>query len=357
MKLSVIVPAFNRKEVLGPCLAAILPQLEEGDELIVVDDASDLPVREFLSELEKKWASLRVYHLDSNSGQGHGRNHGVSLANQQTDVLVFIDSDVEILKGSLEKIRHFFDLYGDISGLTGRLKAEQTSKSSFFTRYKNSYMNYIFGLQSSEVNFLYGSICAVRSRDFIPWPEKFLGVEDSELGMKMVAQGKKLVFMQELEVVHLKNYGPWSLLKNDFLVPFGFARCFWLYRGWRAYIPFLKRHSPGGFSHIKPFQVYSLFIVIALVSLVSFLPYQYSLGLLGLFFVLNGGFFWFLFKRHSFTFLVFALGWTFLDQIVMFFGAIFGLIYHGVYLLYRFLFGRSKKVPPVTRVWEDSVEK
>jgi glycosyltransferase involved in cell wall biosynthesis len=53
LDLSIIVPAFNRKEVLKPCLEAILAQLQAGDELLVIDDASDWPVREYLEELEK----------------------------------------------------------------------------------------------------------------------------------------------------------------------------------------------------------------------------------------------------------------------------------------------------------------
>lgn len=334
MKLSIIIPAFNRKDVLELCLKAIYPQLEAGEEIIVVDDASDWPVREFLEHEEKTHEGLKVYHLQSNCGQGHARNHGAGLADGDHTILVFIDSDVQVQEDTLKKIRHFFELYPDAAAVTGRLSAGTPNgeKASFFTRYKNSYMNYIFGLQSCEVNFLYGSICAIRSQDFIPWPEKFLGVEDTELGMKMVGLGKKLTFMAELEVTHLKNYSFLSLLKNDFLVPFGFARCFWLFSGWQAYVPFVNLVKDVEFSHIKPFQVYSLLVVVALLSLVFFVPYQVGLSLVGLFLILNSGFFWFLAQVHRPLFVVRAIFWTFLDQLVMFLGAICGLLYHGTYL-------------------------
>lgn len=321
-------------------MKAITPQLNAGDELIVVDDASDWPVREFLEVQEKEIEQLRVYHLQSNCGQGHARNHGAGLAKADNDILVFVDSDVALMEDSLQKIRHFFELYPEASAVTGRLRpgSVEGEKVSFFTQYKNTYMNYIFGLQSCEVNFLYGSICAVRARDFMPWPEKFLGVEDTELGMKMVHQGKKLTFMAELEVEHLKNYSLFSLLKNDFLVPFGFARCFWLFKGWQAYIPFFNLVKEVEFSHIKPFQVYSLLTVMSLLILTFFVPYQVGLSLLGLFLLLNGRFFWFIAKVHSPLFFIFSVGWTFIDQIFMFLGAICGLIYHGLYLGLRKIF-------------------
>lgn len=351
MKLSIIVPAFNRKNVLEHCLQALIPQLCAGEELIVVDDASDWPVREYLEAQEKEHDQLKVYHLQNNCGQGHARNHGASLASSQNDIIVFIDSDVLVMEDTLQKIRHFFELYPDTAALTGRLKAgsEDGEKVSFFTRYKNSYMNFIFGLQACEVNFLYGSICAVRSADFVPWPEKFLGVEDTELGMKMVQLGKKITFMAELEVTHLKNYGLWSILKNDFMVPFGFARCFWLFAGWQAYIPFLSYVKDIEFSHIKPFQVYSLLTVVNGIIMAFIAPYKVTLAFLGLFLLLNLRFFWFLGKVHSLPFFLRALPWTLFDQIVMFFGAISGLIYHGLYL-------SMKKLMP-SRPVGDSVEK
>ena len=355
MKLSIIVPAFNRRNVLEHCLSALIPQLTEGEELIVVDDASDWPVREFLEAQEKEHDQLKVYHLQDNCGQGHARNHGASLASSKNDVIVFIDSDVQVMNDTLDKIRHFFELYPETAALTGRLKASSVEgeKVSFFTKYKNSYMNFIFGLQACDVNFLYGSICAVRGVDFIPWPEKFLGVEDTELGMKMTKLGKKITFMADLEVFHLKNYGAWSIIKNDFMVPFGFARCFWLFSGWQAYIPFLSLVKEVEFSHIKPFQVYSLLTVVLGLSVAYFVPYKVALCFLGVFLLLNIRFFWFLGKVHSIQFVLVSLLWTLIDQVIMFLGAISGLIYHGLYLsLYQGL----KKILPSRRVGE-SVEK
>jgi len=335
LDLSIIVPAFNRKEVLQPCLEAILAQLQAGDELLVIDDASDWPVREYLEELEKGNEQLKTYHLQVNCGQGHARNHGASLS--KNEIIVFIDSDVQLLEGNLSQMRQFFSLYPESSAVTGRLSLKHPYHS-YFSRYKNAYMNYIFGLQSFDVNFLYGSICAIKKKDFVPWPEKFLGVEDTELGMTLTAQGKKITFMPELEVVHFKNYSFGSLIKNDFFVPFGFARSFWLFEGWRAYLPIPSKGKTKNFSHILPTQVYSLLVV--MISLLSayYFPWKVWSVFLAMYLILNLKFFHFLATAEGFLFALLSVLWTFVDQLVMLFGAVCGLIYHGAYLFIRPIF-------------------
>ncbi len=332
-QLSIIVPAFNRADLLQICLGNLLAQLLPGDEILVVDDASHEEARRLLEKLDDEHPSIRVYRLHQNYGQGHARNHGAGLANNP--YLVFVDSDVDIGPGNLQRIRDFFQSHPRASAVTGRLSLTHPYPS-FFSRYKNIYMNYIFGLQSEKVNFLYGSVCAIRKIDFIPWPEKFLGVEDSELGLKMTEEGKELFFLPKLEVVHFKNYSFLSLLKNDFFVPFGFARCFWLFQGWRAYLPWGDNRN---FSHIKKEQVYSLLLVSCCLSAFFLVPSQIIapfvyIGVL-LFLILNFKFWKFLVQHEGFRFTFIAIFWTFFDQFVMMLGALSGLIFHGYYLLVK----------------------
>lgn len=341
MDLSIIVPVFNRLDVLTPCLEALLAQLKDGDELLVIDDASDWPIREYLEELEKKNKNLCAHHLPVNKGQGFARNYGVSQAKKS--ILVFIDSDVQILEGGLEKIRQFFNLYPESAAVTGRLSLTHPYPS-FFSRYKNAYMNFIFGLQSFDVNFLYGSICAIQKKDFIPWPERFLWGEDTELGMTLTKMGKKITFMSDLEVIHYKNYSLGSLIRNDFLIPFGFARSFWLFQGWRAYLPTFNKESESKFSHIQPIQVYSLLVVLLSIVGSYFFPWRTTLICFLIYLILNFRFFIFLVSAEGFVFGFMSIFWTFIDQLIMFLGAISGLIYHGVKLLMRPIFRLGESV-------------
>ena len=60
----------------------------------------------------------------------------------------------------------------------------------FFSNYKNVYMNYIFSLNEKKINFLYGSICAIRKSAFLPWPVTLNFGEDTEYGMELTRKGK-----------------------------------------------------------------------------------------------------------------------------------------------------------------------
>ncbi|MEC7275170.1 MAG: glycosyltransferase [Bdellovibrionota bacterium] len=323
--LSIIVPAFNRADLLEICLGNLLAQVCPGDEILVVDDGSSDEARRLLERFEREHPPIKLYRLNRNYGQGHARNHGASLA--ENSILVFVDSDVDIGPGNLARVRDFFDENPKASAVTGRLSLTHPYPS-FFSRYKNTYMNYIFGCQAKRVNFLYGSICAIRSSAFMPWPERYLGVEDSELGLRMAREGHELYFLSDLEVIHFKNYSFKSLLKNDFKVPFGFARCFWLFQGWKAYLPWGHQEK---FSHIQIEQVYSLLIVVLTLAFL-FIPELRLIGVVSgliLFGTLNFHFFKFLLKNEGLRFSVLSFFWTFFDQFVMINGALCGLIYHG----------------------------
>lgn len=327
MKLSIIIPTKDRLEKLELCLAALFYQIKAGDEIIVVDDASDDGSLPYLEKLKKENSSLRVHALKENHGQGFARNFGASLANNE--IVVFIDSDIEVGLDHLEKMRSYFQANPFVSAVTGRLALSHPYKN-FFSRYKNAYMNFIFGLMPKEVNFLYGSICAVRSEDLMDWPEDFLYGEDTELGQRMTEEGKQIHFLSEVEVIHHKSYSLKSLIKNDFMIPMGFARSFLFYSGWKKVFSFHALLGDQSFSHVKNTQIISLFLSLCFIlsllsgSLMALAPI--GLGYLAL----NGGFFSFLYREEGFLFAVRASFWTLFDQVIMFFGAVSGICYHSL---------------------------
>ncbi|MDU8943272.1 glycosyltransferase family 2 protein [Ovoidimarina sediminis] len=86
LRCSIVVPHLNDLPRLTRCLDALLPQLEPGDEVIVVDNGSDFDVAAALPDA----ASLRVL-TQSEPGAGPARNMGVAAASGE--VLLFIDCD------------------------------------------------------------------------------------------------------------------------------------------------------------------------------------------------------------------------------------------------------------------------
>jgi glycosyltransferase involved in cell wall biosynthesis len=199
VNLSVIVAAFNAQKTIGPCLRGLMSELSPDDEIIVINDCSRDGTKEILEG--PYYQNIKVIHLNENRGQGFCRNLGVSHAQHSCDAYVFIDSDIEVLHGSFSVIRKAYDKDQKISALTGMISLEHPF-ANFFSQYKNIYMNSIFSRLPEDINFLYGGVCSIRAADFIRWPEEDLLGEDTQLGLFLAAQGKKI----KLYIISQKSY-------------------------------------------------------------------------------------------------------------------------------------------------------
>ena len=86
MLVSIIIPTYNRFELLKRAIASVEAQSYTNYELIIIDDASTDETRDYLFTLEH--TSLI---LPSNQGVSHARNRGVGMANGE--YIAFLDSD------------------------------------------------------------------------------------------------------------------------------------------------------------------------------------------------------------------------------------------------------------------------
>ena len=84
MKLSIIIPYYNRLEQITRLMQVLEPQITEEVEVIIVDDGSHE------KELDKFKA--KVIHLEENSG-GASIPRNVGLDNATGEYIAFIDSD------------------------------------------------------------------------------------------------------------------------------------------------------------------------------------------------------------------------------------------------------------------------
>jgi GT2 family glycosyltransferase len=98
--LSVLIVAWNSREELGRTLPALLPELEEGDELIVVDNGSGDGTPEAVAEMAPM---ARVVHGGGNLGFAAGCNRGAEQATGE--LLVVLNPDAAPRPGWSEAIR------------------------------------------------------------------------------------------------------------------------------------------------------------------------------------------------------------------------------------------------------------
>lgn len=85
MKISVIIPTYNRASFLESCIQSVLEQSICVDEIIVVDDGST----DNTFQTAKKFDIKYIYQ--NNQGVSKARNNGI--VNAKNDWIAFLDSD------------------------------------------------------------------------------------------------------------------------------------------------------------------------------------------------------------------------------------------------------------------------
>lgn len=87
--VSIILPTYNRAEVLGAAIESVLGQTYSWFELIIVDDGST----DHTEEIVNSYQDDRIwYHkLEKNGGQSKARNYGIRVS--RYDYIAFEDSD------------------------------------------------------------------------------------------------------------------------------------------------------------------------------------------------------------------------------------------------------------------------
>lgn len=101
LQLSVIIPNYNRADALEQTLAALAKQTvpPETYEVIVVDDGSTDASIPLLQNISTSYSLILIQQ--SNGGAGAARNRGVCQA--QSELLVFLDSDMIAAPGLLQQ--------------------------------------------------------------------------------------------------------------------------------------------------------------------------------------------------------------------------------------------------------------
>lgn len=97
--ISVILPTFNRSNVIVRSICSVLNQTYKDFELIIVDDGSTDCTQDMVSRI--KDSRIRYIRHEKNKGAAAARNTGIKAA--QCDLIAFQDSDDEWVPEKLEK--------------------------------------------------------------------------------------------------------------------------------------------------------------------------------------------------------------------------------------------------------------
>lgn len=106
LKLSVIIPVYNRPDELNELLETLTLQTRKPDEVIIVEDGSTISAEEVVDTFRVDLPLF--YYRKENGGQGFARNFGYEKASG--DYLIVFDSDCLIPEKYLEKVAQFLEV-------------------------------------------------------------------------------------------------------------------------------------------------------------------------------------------------------------------------------------------------------
>lgn len=109
--VSIIIPTYNRVNLIGETLDSILDQTYENWECIVVDDGSTDKTAALVAKYIGKDKRFRYFNnIYKKGGQG-ARNTGI--LHSKGDFIIFLDSDDLLAKTCVEKRIYYFNNYKD----------------------------------------------------------------------------------------------------------------------------------------------------------------------------------------------------------------------------------------------------
>jgi glycosyltransferase involved in cell wall biosynthesis len=116
VKISVIIPTHNRAESLKNAMESVLRLKDEADfEFVIVDNNSTDDTRRVV----ESYAPAAKYVFEGNTSFTMARKAGAD--HSSGDVLLYLDDDVLIRKGSLKGIVEVFSRYPDCGVIAGRI--------------------------------------------------------------------------------------------------------------------------------------------------------------------------------------------------------------------------------------------
>ncbi len=314
LELSVIIPTHNASEIIDRVLAAVFQNEGVRKEVIVVDDASTDNTLEVVRNYRCKVVSLR-----EKVGPSQARNIGAREA--QGPILMFMDADALLEKETFNKIVRRFREAPELACVSGVFE-KISENSGWFAKYRDLQLHYWHQSSPSAASVFVLTVGAIRKDIFFEVGGfraaygQLADIEDFEIGHR-ISERYPIFIDKTIRFRHLEHASPFPVLVRKL-----FRRA----RMWTRL--FLKRRQ-----FEKNYATRNRGIAIlcaASVPVAAVLsvrwPFLAPVGGLSLaaFFILDLGFYRFLYREGSLLFLLYASCVHYFLSLVLFSGALAG---------------------------------
>lgn len=103
LKVSIIIPTYNRKDLFELALKSALDQDYENKEIIITDDNSNDGTRELAKAYEAKFECVK-YFINETYERGPNGNKNNGFDKASGDAFVILDDDDLLIKGAISKM-------------------------------------------------------------------------------------------------------------------------------------------------------------------------------------------------------------------------------------------------------------
>lgn len=214
---------------------------------------------------------LKVIRLQESKGPARARNIGAYEATG--DIIFFVDADVEILPDTVLQVAQSFAENPQLTALIGSYD-DAPGAPNFLSQYKNLFHHYTHQTACLDASTFWGACGAVRRSVFQNvggFDENYRKpcIEDIELGYRLKQAGHTIHLRKDIQVKHLKQWTPFSLLRADI---------FYRALPWTALLLQVREHHPAQYerftsdlnlkwnSRISVMLVYGLLAAVAIAA-------------------------------------------------------------------------------------------
>ncbi|MDE6295163.1 MAG: glycosyltransferase family 2 protein [Muribaculaceae bacterium] len=199
--LTVVIPVFNRAELVGRTLSSLASQTRMPDEVILVDNAStdgSLDVLEqWGDEMRSRGWNVRVL---SELRPGGARARQTGLENVATDKVLFFDSDDVMLPGHIGNVKAEFEAHPEADIVVWQTATILPDGS----RRLKPLLPGRF-MESHQLHAMLATQAYAVRTEFIRavggWDTKLMGWDDLELGHRLLLADPKITVSKESNVL------------------------------------------------------------------------------------------------------------------------------------------------------------
>jgi len=209
---SIVIPVWNNPDITRDCLRAIAAETPAGSyEVIVIDNASELPTQEMLAGIK----GLRIVRNEENIGFVGACNQGADTA--RGEFVVFLNNDTIVLSGWLDALVRTFERDASVGAAGAKLiyPNERLQEAGGIIWSDGEGWNY--GNKEDpnrpeynfvrEVDYCSGACLMIRRqvfRDMGGFDSRYAPAyyEDTDLAFRLREQGLRVIYQPASRVVH-----------------------------------------------------------------------------------------------------------------------------------------------------------